>query len=89
MIKRAMFSATQQPHLNSWCKENLKNLAFVYVGARNSTVNTVKQELLFVGNEAGKLIAFRDLIRKVITVRHLRWTVTPSANFKIVLFFRA
>ena len=32
---------------------------------RNSATETVKQELLFVGQESGKLIAIRDIIRKV------------------------
>lgn len=27
----------------------------------------MEQELLFVGNEAGKLLAFRDLVRKGLT----------------------
>lgn len=34
---------------------------------RNSAVDSVKQELLFVGNEGGKLVAFRDLISKGLT----------------------
>uniref|UniRef100_A0A4W3ICA9 ATP-dependent RNA helicase n=1 Tax=Callorhinchus milii TaxID=7868 RepID=A0A4W3ICA9_CALMI len=31
---------------------------------RNSAVDTVEQELLFVGNETGKLLAMRDLVKK-------------------------
>ena len=31
----------------------------------NSATETVKQELLFVGQESGKLIAIRDIIGKV------------------------
>ncbi|KAK6640982.1 hypothetical protein RUM44_012681 [Polyplax serrata] len=66
-IKRAMFSATQTPHLTKWCRKNLKNLVLVNIGVRNSAVETVKQELLFVGNEAGKLVAFRNLINRGLT----------------------
>lgn len=33
---------------------------------RNSAVDTVDQELLFVGTENGKLLAMRDLIKKVV-----------------------
>lgn len=32
---------------------------------RNTAVETVKQELLFVGTENGKLLAIRDIIKKV------------------------
>jgi len=40
---------------------------------RNSATETVKQELLFVGQECGKLIAIRETIRKVgykVTIRY-------------------
>lgn len=33
---------------------------------RNAAVETVDQELLFVGSETGKLLAVRDLVKKVI-----------------------
>lgn len=33
--------------------------------SRNTTTDLVKQELIFVGNEHGKLIEFRNLILKV------------------------
>lgn len=32
---------------------------------RNTTAKTVEQNLVFVGNEEGKLIAMRDLVKKV------------------------
>lgn len=32
---------------------------------RNSATQTVEQELLFVGQEAGKLLAVRDIVQKV------------------------
>lgn len=32
---------------------------------RNSAVETVEQELLFVGTETGKLLAMRELVKKV------------------------
>ena len=38
---------------------------FVNYFVRNSATETVKQELLFVGQESGKMIAIRDIIRKV------------------------
>lgn len=34
---------------------------------RNTATDLVDQELLFVGNEQGKLLAFRDIVRKGIS----------------------
>ena len=36
------------------------------VPCRNVATETVEQELLFVGQESGKLLAIRDIIRKVV-----------------------
>nr|CAI5827021.1 unnamed protein product [Callosobruchus analis] len=62
--KIAMFSATYTPVVAKWCVHNMKGLVRVTVGQRNAATDTVDQELLFVGNEQGKLLAFRDLVRK-------------------------
>jgi len=32
---------------------------------RNTVASTIQQELLYVGDESGKLLAIRDIIRKV------------------------
>ena len=42
----------------------------------NSATETVKQELLFVGQESGKLIAIRDIIGKVNLPNHVTDHVT-------------
>ncbi|XP_072325783.1 probable ATP-dependent RNA helicase DDX52 isoform X3 [Scyliorhinus torazame] len=63
-VRRAMFSATFAFDVEQWCKLNLDNVVSVTIGARNSAVETVEQELLFVGTETGKLLAMRDLIKK-------------------------
>lgn len=62
--KITMFSATCTPVVSKWCVHNMKGLIRVTVGLRNAVTDTVEQELQFVGNEEGKLLAFRDLIRK-------------------------
>lgn len=62
--KIAMFSATCTPIVSKWCVRNMKGLIRVTIGLRNAVTDTVDQELKFVGNEDGKLLAFRDLIRK-------------------------
>lgn len=64
--KIAMFSATHTPLVAKWCVHNMKGLVRVTIGRRNTATDLVDQELLFVGNEQGKLLAFRDLIRKGI-----------------------
>ena len=43
----------------------------IYVpNLRNTATDAVKQELLFVGQESGKLLAVRNLVRKV-RLRHM------------------
>uniref|UniRef100_UPI00398F2CD6 probable ATP-dependent RNA helicase DDX52 isoform X2 n=1 Tax=Pristiophorus japonicus TaxID=55135 RepID=UPI00398F2CD6 len=63
-VRRAMFSATFAFDVEQWCKLNLDNVVSVSIGTRNSAVETVEQELLFVGTETGKLLAIRDLVKK-------------------------
>lgn len=41
---------------------------------RNSATELVKQELLFVGQESGKLIAIRDIIHKVCVHGTYAWS---------------
>jgi len=36
-----------------------------FVLNRNTATHSVEQELLFVGQEAGKLLAVRDIVQKV------------------------
>lgn len=36
---------------------------------RNAAADLVEQELLFVGSERGKLVAFRNIIHKVDTLK--------------------
>ncbi|CAK1551370.1 unnamed protein product [Leptosia nina] len=62
--KLAMFSATHTPTLAKWARHNMRGLINVTVGLRNAAANTVDQELLFCGNENGKLVAFRQLVQK-------------------------
>ncbi|XP_055792866.1 probable ATP-dependent RNA helicase DDX52 [Salvelinus fontinalis] len=63
-VRRAFYSATCAPDVEQWCRLNLDNLVSVNIGHRNSAVETVEQELLFVGTENGKLLAVRDIIKK-------------------------
>ena len=45
--------------------ESLTPLSAILFPYRNTAVETVEQELLFVGTENGKLLAMRDIIKKV------------------------
>ncbi|MBZ3870241.1 putative ATP-dependent RNA helicase DDX52 [Sciurus carolinensis] len=63
-VRRAMFSATFAYDVEQWCRLNLDNIITISIGARNSAVETVEQELLFVGSETGKLLAMRELVKK-------------------------
>ncbi|KAK9891346.1 hypothetical protein WA026_014586 [Henosepilachna vigintioctopunctata] len=65
--KIAMFSATCTPVVSKWCVRNMKPLIRVTIGHRNAASLSVDQKLEFVGNEQGKLLAFRDMVRKGIS----------------------
>ncbi|XP_037543329.1 probable ATP-dependent RNA helicase DDX52 [Nematolebias whitei] len=63
-VRRAFYSATCTQEVEQWCRLNLDSLVSVNIGHRNTAVETVEQELLFVGTESGKLVAVRDIIKK-------------------------
>lgn len=63
-VKHALFSATLANNIEEWCKLHLDNVVRVTVGTRNSAANDVEQELMFVGQESGKLLAIRQIIQK-------------------------
>ncbi|KAJ0176385.1 hypothetical protein K1T71_007564 [Dendrolimus kikuchii] len=60
----AMFSATHTPAVAKWCRHNMRGLINITVGQRNAATGLVDQELLYCGNESGKLLAFRQLVQK-------------------------
>lgn len=64
-IKFGLFSATWTMPVSKWGKKNAKDhLYTISIGQRNAATDLVDQELVFVGNEAGKLVAFRNMIRE-------------------------
>lgn len=77
-LKRAMFSATFSDQLAEWFKMNLDNVVSLIVGGKNCATETVCQRLQFVGSEAGKEIALKNLILNgldvpvVIFVDHIK-----------------
>ncbi|XP_067015406.2 probable ATP-dependent RNA helicase DDX52 isoform X1 [Anabrus simplex] len=66
-VRRAMFSATHTPDVANWARKNLSGLISVTIGHRNAAADIVDQQLMFVGSESGKLVAFRELIQKGLT----------------------
>ena len=64
-VRRAMFSATFAHDVEQWCKLNFDNVIHVYIGDKNTATESVEQELLFVGSESGKLLAVRNMVKKV------------------------
>lgn len=63
-IKFGLFSATWTMPVSKWGKKSSKNLYTISIGQRNSATDLVDQELVFVGSEAGKLVAFRNMLRE-------------------------
>lgn len=65
--KVGIFSATCTGSIVKWARTNLKKIFTVFVGPQNTAAEFVKQELLFVGDESGKLIHFRNLLKSGLT----------------------
>ncbi|XP_031628090.1 probable ATP-dependent RNA helicase DDX52 [Contarinia nasturtii] len=63
-VKVGLFSATWTMPVSKWGKKNTNNLCTISIGQRNSATDLVDQELLFVGNESGKMVAFRNMLRE-------------------------
>lgn len=63
-VKHALFSATLGSGVEEFCHAHLDTPVRIIIGLPNSATDTIKQELLFVGQESGKLLAIRDIIRK-------------------------
>jgi len=62
-LQKALFSATLGPLVQELASSFLSVPISVRVGAVNAAANTIKQRLVFVGREDGKLLAIRQLIQ--------------------------
>ncbi|XP_053682674.1 probable ATP-dependent RNA helicase DDX52 [Sabethes cyaneus] len=60
----AFFSATSTREVSDWAGSNMLNRVRFSIGTTNTAVDSVEQELLFVGNESGKLLAFREMVHQ-------------------------
>uniref|UniRef100_A0A915PUY4 tRNA (cytosine(34)-C(5))-methyltransferase n=1 Tax=Setaria digitata TaxID=48799 RepID=A0A915PUY4_9BILA len=56
-------SATFSYEVEDWCKRNLYDMAMICVGARNSAVESVRQELIYAGSEHGKIVGLKILFQ--------------------------
>ncbi|CAO3587530.1 unnamed protein product [Absidia cylindrospora] len=65
-VRKAMFSATFSSTIEELAQTVMKNPIRIVVGAKNAATETIKQQLLFTGNEAGKMVALRQYVRKGI-----------------------
>lgn len=62
-VQVAMLSATMMPGVEDMAKSVLKDPIKVTIGTKNAGANTIKQKLVFVGREAGKLLAVRQIVQ--------------------------
>ncbi|KAI8643981.1 P-loop containing nucleoside triphosphate hydrolase protein [Parasitella parasitica] len=65
-IQKSLFSATFSSHVEELANTVMKNPIRIVIGTKNAATDTIKQELLFTGTEAGKMIALRQLVQKGI-----------------------
>jgi ATP-dependent RNA helicase DDX52/ROK1 len=65
-ILKGLFTATLNSSVELLANSFMLDPVRVYVGTQNAATNTIEQELLFVGQEEGKLMAVRNLFKKGI-----------------------
>ncbi|SAM01189.1 hypothetical protein [Absidia glauca] len=65
-VRKALFSATFSSSVEELARSVMKDPIRVVIGSKNAATETIKQQLLFTGNEAGKMVALRQYVRKGI-----------------------
>lgn len=63
-LRKALFSATLPASIEELSKTFMLDEVRVLVGAKDAAVESVKQELVYVSSEDGKLLGLRNLIRQ-------------------------
>ncbi|CAG8529389.1 10320_t:CDS:10 [Funneliformis mosseae] len=63
-LQKSLFSATLPSGVEALANNFMKDPIRVIVGLRNAATETIKQKLIYVGQEEGKLIAIRQLIQE-------------------------
>lgn len=58
---RHLFSATMPPTIEDLARSFMRDPVRIVVGQRNSAASSVRQRLMYVGSEDGKLLALRQL----------------------------
>ncbi|KAF1742918.1 hypothetical protein MXB_748, partial [Myxobolus squamalis] len=59
--KHCIFSATISEEIERWADLHLENCVTVLIGSKNSPPESISQELMFVGQESGKIMAIRNM----------------------------
>lgn len=62
-LQVCLFSATILPIVDQTAKSIMINPLNISIGARNAATDTIDQKLVYVGNEEGKLLELRRMIK--------------------------
>lgn len=63
-IQRALFSATMLPKVEALARSILRDPIQLTIGTKNAAAETVDQQLIFVGQEEGKLVAIQRILQE-------------------------
>ncbi|KAI8052473.1 P-loop containing nucleoside triphosphate hydrolase protein [Syncephalis plumigaleata] len=63
-LQKALYSATLPSGVEQLAQTIMKDPIRVVVGTKNAATETIKQRLIYVGGEEGKMIAMRQLIQE-------------------------
>lgn len=81
--RRAMFSATLEDKLVEWAQVQMTNVVTVMVGGKNKAAVNVQQDLIYVGNEDGKMLALKEIIKTGVEVPVLIFVETKQKAKKL------
>jgi ATP-dependent RNA helicase DDX52/ROK1 len=63
-LQKALFSATMPPAVEQLARSIMPHPVFVTIGGKVAASHSVKQKLVFVGSEEGKVLAMRQLVQQ-------------------------
>jgi ATP-dependent RNA helicase DDX52/ROK1 len=63
-LQKALYSATIPSGIEQLAQTIMRDPIRVVVGIKNAATETIKQRLIYVGSEEGKLIAMRQIIQE-------------------------
>ncbi|KAJ1928210.1 RNA-dependent ATPase rok1 [Tieghemiomyces parasiticus] len=63
-LRKQLFSATIPPEIEDLAQSIMRDPVRLFIGFRNAATEDVEQRLVFVGQEAGKMVEIRNMVQR-------------------------